>query len=226
MTLMEVQRSFVAGEDLSSSQNCAVYIDGSDSEEVKVYASPNGRTFIGILLNAPTSGQIASVQIDGICLAKLGGAVELGDYLMPTTGGKLVKLTPGYNPIARYLPLLSNGASGAVTDGASNDLRPVQILPGLNSSQAGVLVGSGAIDLADMADGATATGTVTVTGAATGDAAFCTRPATLNAGIVVDAYVSAADTVTVTATNASGGAVNPGELTFIVGVVKTFTFPA
>lgn len=226
MSLTEVQRSFVAGEDLSAYQFCAVYIDGGDNEEVKVYATPNGRGFLGILLNTPTSGQVASVQIDGIVFARLGGTVGLGDYLMPTTGGKLVKLTAGYNPIARYMPHLVDNASGAATNGASGDLKPVQLLPGLNSSQAGILVGSGAIDLANMADGATATGTVAVTGAATGDAAFCTRPATLNAGIVVDAYVSAADTVTVTATNASGGAINPGELTFIVGVVKAFTFPA
>lgn len=69
------------------------------------------------------------------------------------------------------------------------------------------LTGSATYDAASLADGAGATTTVTVTGAALGDYALVSFGVDLQ-GMTVTAYVSAADTVSVRIQNESGGAVD------------------
>lgn len=69
------------------------------------------------------------------------------------------------------------------------------------------LTGSAVYDAASLADGAGATTTVTVTGAALGDYALVSFGVDLQ-GMTVTAYVSAADTVSVRIQNESGGAVD------------------
>lgn len=71
-----------------------------------------------------------------------------------------------------------------------------------------VLTGSKTHDFADTADGARVTTTVTVTGAALGDFVTAVSVGVDQAGVMLDGYVSAADTVTVTLHNETGGAVN------------------
>lgn len=71
----------------------------------------------------------------------------------------------------------------------------------------GFLRGSKTFDWASIASGAQATTTVTVTGAALGD--FCQAAMSLSgAGLMFHADVTAANTVTVTAHNLTGGAVD------------------
>jgi len=82
-----------------------------------------------------------------------------------------------------------------------------------------VLTGSKTHDFASVADGAQATTTVTVTGAALGD--FCQASVGVNqAGVILHAYVSAADTVTVVLQNETGGAVDLASTTLSVLVRK------
>lgn len=69
------------------------------------------------------------------------------------------------------------------------------------------LRGSATYDPASLADGASATTTVTVTGAALGDFATASFGADLQ-GVTLDAWVSAADTVSVKFTNNTGAAVD------------------
>lgn len=89
----------------------------------------------------------------------------------------------------------------------------------LDSAVGKVLTGSKTHDFASVADGAQATTTVTVTGAALGD--FCQATVGVSqAGVILHAYVSAADTVTVVLQNESGGAVDLASTTLRVLVRK------
>jgi len=62
--------------------------------------------------------------------------------------------------------------------------------------------------------------TVTVTGAAVGDAVFIGLPAAPQANFTFMGFVSAADTVTVRAHNCSAGTLDPASATYRVTVVK------
>ena len=81
------------------------------------------------------------------------------------------------------------------------------------------LTGSATYDAASLADGAGATTTVTVTGAALGDFALVSFGVDL-AGVSVTAYVSAANTVSVRLQNESGGVVDLASTTIRARVLK------
>lgn len=74
----------------------------------------------------------------------------------------------------------------------------------INRVCTGALSGSATLDPTSLVDGAGATMTITVTGAALGDFAMVAAPYDLS-GISVTAYVSAASTVSVRIQNESGG---------------------
>lgn len=74
--------------------------------------------------------------------------------------------------------------------------------------------GSAAVDLAEIAAGETGSGTITVSGAAAGDIVVV-NPPSLTTGLVFGgAAVTAANTVTVYATNATASPINEAEKTF------------
>lgn len=81
------------------------------------------------------------------------------------------------------------------------------------------LAGSAIYDPASLADGASETTTVTVTGAALGDFATASFGADLQ-GVTLDAWVSAADTVSVKFTNNTGGTVDLASATLRARVEK------
>ena len=83
-----------------------------------------------------------------------------------------------------------------------------------------VLTGSKTHDFADTADGAAATTTVTVTGAALGDFVTGVSVGVDLAGGILTGYVSAADTVTVRLQNESGSSLNLASTTLRVLVRK------
>lgn len=75
-----------AGADLSSNQYFAVKLDANG--DVVLAGAGEG---IGILLNAPQSGDSADVAIPGGgALAKAGAAIDEGAYLKSNASGKLV----------------------------------------------------------------------------------------------------------------------------------------
>lgn len=75
-------------------------------------------------------------------------------------------------------------------------------------------------DPASIATATTAEQTFTVPGARVGDFVFTSKP-TATAGFgVVNARVSAADTIAITAVNPTAGAVNPGSETWTVFWVR------
>ena len=98
-------------------------------------------------------------------------------------------------------------------------------LAALRSPLSGLLTGSATYDAASLLDGAGATTTVTVAGAALGDFAMASLGVDA-AGISVTAYVSAANTVSVRLQNESGGTLDLASTTLRVAVLPFGTFAA
>lgn len=105
-------------------------------------------------------------------------------------------------------PLTGNVASSSVAVGGGTALTYV------NKSTVSV-------DLASIGTLAVVEATVTVTGAATGDAVIATPPAALAAGLmVVGAYVSAANTVKLRVYNSTGGSVDEAAANWIFTLIR------
>lgn len=75
------------------------------------------------------------------------------------------------------------------------------------------------LDFGSISGGASADLTITVTGALVGDSVAPSLPAAPTAGIIYQMFVSATDTVTVRATNITGGAIDPAAQTFGAAVI-------
>lgn len=77
-----------------------------------------------------------------------------------------------------------------------------------------ILTASAALNFPSINAASQADLTITVTGAAVGDEVSLSLPAAPTAGIVFNAFVSAADTVTVRATNITAAPVDPASATY------------
>jgi hypothetical protein len=82
-----------------------------------------------------------------------------------------------------------------------------------------VLSGSASLDFGSISAVSQANLTITVTGAAVGDEVILALPAAPTAGIVFNAFVSAANTVTVRASNITAGSIDPAAATYGVIVI-------
>lgn len=85
----------------------------------------------------------------------------------------------------------------------------------------GFLTATAALDFPSIAAAAKADLTITVTGAAVGDAVILGLPAAPAAGLVFNGFVSAANTVTIRASNTSSGAVDAASATYRATVLKS-----
>lgn len=111
----------VAGEALTSAQFKVVYVDGSDSEKVKLVGTAGGvSTILGVLENAPADDGLAYVVTEGYCSAIAGGTLEPFDELTTTNAGLVqVATSSGHYVIGRYEPFVESGS--AAPDAASGD---------------------------------------------------------------------------------------------------------
>lgn len=111
--------------------------------------------------------------------------------------------------------------TGTPSSGAQKPVKADIRAWGLSVEQAvgAGLVGTATYDPASLADGAGATTTVTVTGAALGDIAHASFSLNLQ-GILLTAWVSATDTVSVRFQNETGGTIDLGSGTLKVQVCK------
>jgi hypothetical protein len=91
---------------------------------------------------------------------------------------------------------------------------------GTGSTVTSVIKASSSLNFGSINAAASATLTITATGAAVGDAVALGLPAAPAAGIVFNAYVSAANTVTIRASNITAAPVDPDAATYTVVVVK------
>lgn len=102
--------SFKAAADLRTKQYCAV-IASTVHDEVNV-AGANGKS-IGILINAPNSGEEALVCLPGsICPVLLGETLSAQALLTPTADGTLEQVDAAGEWISAVL--LESGSSGEV----------------------------------------------------------------------------------------------------------------
>jgi hypothetical protein len=90
---------------------------------------------------------------------------------------------------------------------------------GGTSSIAGVRTATATLDFGSIAAAASEDLTITVTGAAANHSVSLGLPTAPAAGIIFQGFVSAADTVTVRATNITGSPVDPGSATYRVTVI-------
>lgn len=115
--------SFTAGEDLSGYQFHAVYQDANDQVVLMDSASEHP---IGVLQNAPESGQAAQVRVAGVTKWKANGALTIGvfckaEYVGATDTGKAqATTTNGDYYLGRVVE----------TAGAEDDLAGVLLAPG------------------------------------------------------------------------------------------------
>lgn len=121
-------------------------------------------------------------------------------------------------------------ASKAAVLGASKDLDTLSV--GTLAATTNVAVGGGtaitkivvysqSLDVASVAANTTAEQTFTVTGLTTADKVFVNKPS-LNAGLgIVNARVSAADTLALTFVNATGAAIDPAAETYAIVALRS-----
>lgn len=101
---------------------------------------------------------------------------------------------------------------------------PVQsdngFIVGTGSTVTGILLGTATLNFAEIAAAASADLTITVTGAAVGNAVSLGLPAAPAAGLVFNAFVSAANTVTIRASNITAAPVDADSASYSVVVIK------
>lgn len=102
----------------------------------------------------------------------------------------------------------------------NQQLNPVQLTIGGGAVIKKLLSATAALDFGSIAAGASADLTITVTGAAVGDAVAIGLPAAPAAGIVFFGFVSATNTVTVRAMNITGSNVDPASATYRATVLQ------
>jgi hypothetical protein len=83
-----------------------------------------------------------------------------------------------------------------------------------------ILTATATLDFGHIDPGDSEDQTITVTGAAVGDCVTIGLPAAWTDGVIYQAFVSAADTVTVRATNAGATFRDPASATFRVAVLQ------
>lgn len=87
------QISLAAGADLSGSQYH--FVKESTTADDTVILSTVGASAIGVVQNKPTSGQAATVMLDGVSKVVAGGTVTRGDLIDSDANGAAVTHTTG-----------------------------------------------------------------------------------------------------------------------------------
>jgi len=112
-----VTATFLAGADLSSHQYKFVKLSAaSDSTKGRVILAGAGEAVIGVLMNKPTSGQDATVQVYGIAKVMAGGAITVNSRVAPDANGKAKSAVLGRTDTsdagAAADPLLGSNVAG------------------------------------------------------------------------------------------------------------------
>lgn len=110
--------------------------------------------------------------------------------------------------------------TGGVLYSETNELKWRNAATGVVSVLKPQLTATAALDFPSIAAAAQADITVTVTGAAVGDSVAPGLPASPIAGLILNVFVSATDTVTFRASNITSGAIDPPSATYRATVLK------
>lgn len=209
-----------------------------DGELIGVPVAANVRIYAGALVVANAAGYAApgSTALD---LTYLGRAEETVDNTGGANGAKTVLVRRG-----KAFQFKNSGAD-AVTQACLgepcyivDDETVAKTSGGGTRSVAGIVVGvesdgvwvadapkaglsvAASLDFAAIAAAASANLAIAVPGAAVGDSVSLGLPAAPQDGLIFQAFVSAADTVTVRATNITAAAVDAAAATYRVTVLK------
>lgn len=178
------------------------------------------RLSTGGLLVASATLDVASL-VDGAgstSTITVPGA-QLGDFAFVSMGLDVQSISvTAYVSAVDTVSVRFQNESGGTIDLASTTLRAYVIPQTVPTHYWGILEGFATIDVASLVDGAGATSTATVTGAALGDIAYFSHDVDLQ-GISVTAYVSATNTVAVRFQNESGGTIDLASTTMRVRVI-------
>ncbi|RWO08239.1 hypothetical protein [Mesorhizobium sp.] len=126
-------------------------------------------------------------------------------------------LMPGQRTATATIAVAGAALGNIAKASFSLNLAPVRIIAWVSAANTvsyyfenpqALLTGSATYDAASIAAGAEVTTTVTVTGAAIGDVVVGTSHGVDQAGLTIEGYVSAANTVTAVVRNGTGGAVD------------------
>lgn len=113
------------------------------------------------------------------------------------------------------------GFVGDVTGNATGNIASSSVNIGGGGALSYVKKATVSVDLASISTLAVVETSVTVTGAATGDAVIATPPAALAAGLmVVGAFVSAANTVKLRVYNSTGGSIDEAAANWVFTLIR------
>jgi len=210
-----------AGADLSTSAGLVVYRDSGDSYNLKLCTDPRNSLIAGVLLNNDQGDDYpARFTAEGIQEMIAGGAINVGQLVACNASSRAVVATGGARIIGKCI-----GVSNDVYATAAASGNKIQVLLFGDKTQQVPMVGSKTHDFGAINAGESATTTLTVTGALTTDRADVNPNAALatatTLGLFLQAYVSAADTVTIVCTNPTAGALNLASNTFLVSVTPS-----
>jgi hypothetical protein len=189
--------------------NFAIYVAPmtKGASNVGIFVEDNDNYLLGKLTIAgDLAGAVKGTFSDDLT-AKTVTAVDV-PTAFPASGGVMLYGAPGssYGAVKAFsdaggteIKLELNPGGGGITVGTTADASLIT----------SILRGSGTLGTSAIAAGATATQNITVTGAKVGAAVACGGPATLEAGLLLFAYVSAADTVTLRVANNTAGSITP-----------------
>ena len=122
-----VNISVPAGANLSAKQNHFVKINSSGAAVL----AGAGEAAVGVLVNDPTSGQTAAVQVSGIAKVKAGASITAGAQVAVNADGEAVAATLGRTnttDTSATDALIGSNVMGIALEGAAeNDVIAVLI---------------------------------------------------------------------------------------------------
>lgn len=209
-----------------------------DDELINVPIAANAKIYAGSLVAANASGY-ATPGAASTTLTYLGRAEEQVDNTGGANGAKTVNVrrrkafkwkNSGTSAVTQAelgkVCYIEDDQTVSKTDQAGT-LSAAGVVVGIDSdgvwvaeAEKAVLTAMVSLNFPSINAAASSDLTITVAGAAVGDAVALGLPAAPTAGLVFDAFVSAANTITVRATNITAGAVDAAAATYRATVIK------
>lgn len=114
MSFYNEQRNIAmdAAVDLSASQYTVVKL--SAANKINVASLNTSRTYLGILQTDPTSGQRATVCVNGVSKAVAGAAVTVGDIITHDSSGHVITKPSSGTYVCFGMALEAAGAANDV----------------------------------------------------------------------------------------------------------------
>ncbi|KAA0571080.1 DUF2190 family protein [Azospirillum sp. Sh1] len=189
--------------------------DGRSLPFTAAYAVASGDGYLlgaifGVVSSTAGAGEESQLRTEGCyALAKTATGITAGAPVYWDATARKVTGTASGN--------LCVGAAISAAGASAPTVRVKLGAAALAHGESVTLHGSGPLDFPSIAAAGHQDLTLAVAGAAPGDGVVLALPAVVPAGLVFQAWVSAADTVTVRATNITAAATDPAALT--IGVI-------